>query len=219
MSVKIDISIVCNIFTTGMGDATNGHHKYWIMKDQASAQDLDLLCRTEVPGASKYIFHNWSATVAKYNIVDSQFLNRREKMTVSPNISWMNLKTLQQNSMSLVNVFLLIYGFMAGSHSILCMMIAGLKVDQEFPGIYEWHRVDTSTNPDAASLAFSNWTPSGYLHSIFIMYSTLNIEECFVLLHQWNNEGWLSMSCSVWDMWQWWWRQGVNKSFWSSLYH
>ena len=42
--------------------------------------------------------------------------------------------------------------------------IAGLKVDQEFPGIYEWHRVDTSANPDAASLAFANWTPSEYLH-------------------------------------------------------
>ena len=47
--------------------------------------------------------------------------------------------------------------------------IAGLKVDQEFPGIYEWHRVDTSANPDAASLAFSNWTPSENLTCIVLI--------------------------------------------------
>ena len=48
--------------------------------------------------------------------------------------------------------------------------IAGLKVDQEFPGIYEWHRVDTSANPDAASLAFSNWTPSENLHFYILLF-------------------------------------------------
>ena len=48
--------------------------------------------------------------------------------------------------------------------------IAGLKVDQEFPGIYEWHRVDTSANPDAASLAFANWTPSENLTCIVLIH-------------------------------------------------
>merc|ERR1711899_369238 len=110
----------CAADGSGMGDATNGHHKYWIMKDQASAQNLDLLCRTEAPGASKL----------------AVFESKRENDCVAKYI---------------MDEF---------EDATAKQYVIGLKVDQEFPGIYEWHRVDTSANPDAASLAFSNWTPT-----------------------------------------------------------
>ena len=36
----------------------------------------------------------------------------------------------------------------------------GMKVDESYHGVYEWHRVDVSSdNPDAATLTFTNWTP------------------------------------------------------------
>ena len=37
---------------------------------------------------------------------------------------------------------------------------SGIKVDDTYTGVYEWDRVETSTdNQDAATLAFSNWVP------------------------------------------------------------
>jgi len=37
----------------------------------------------------------------------------------------------------------------------------GMKVDETFKGVYEWHRVDATTeNKAAATLTFTNWVPS-----------------------------------------------------------
>merc|ERR1711933_7802 len=36
----------------------------------------------------------------------------------------------------------------------------GLHTDSEYDGIYEWNRVDTSTDVEAATLKFSNWKPN-----------------------------------------------------------
>merc|ERR1711936_137992 len=38
----------------------------------------------------------------------------------------------------------------------------GMKVDETYMGVYEWNRVEPTTeNPGLASLTFTNWIPSG----------------------------------------------------------
>ena len=46
------------------------------------------------------------------------------------------------------------------------MFAIGLKAEPEYPGIYEWNRVNHDTfHPDAATLTFLNWVPSKSLTS------------------------------------------------------
>ena len=42
----------------------------------------------------------------------------------------------------------------------LCLFCSGIKVEDDFPGVYEWNGVDVpSTDKDAATLTFTNWDP------------------------------------------------------------
>ena len=42
----------------------------------------------------------------------------------------------------------------------LSSVFLGMKVDESFKGVYEWHRVDTDVVQEAATLRFANWIPS-----------------------------------------------------------
>ena len=54
------------------------------------------------------------------------------------------------------------------------LICKGLHTDSEYDGIYEWNRVDTSTDVEAATLKFSNWKPSKLstipIASIYMFY-------------------------------------------------
>ena len=41
-----------------------------------------------------------------------------------------------------------------------CVFCSGIKVEDDFPGVYEWHGVDvTAADNAAATLPFTNWDP------------------------------------------------------------
>ena len=73
----------------------------------------------------------------------------------------MNSRTVLLNSMPLVIIIeYYIYQYNFARIIQLLYLVLGLKTDGEYPGIYEWQRVDTATDANAASTSFTNWQPS-----------------------------------------------------------
>ena len=56
-------------------------------------------------------------------------------------------------------------------------MCSGIKVEDDFPGVYEWHGVDIPTdNKAAATLGFTNWDPGKTIRQSLMFLFDRNVD-------------------------------------------